>query len=100
MHQLLVLTVLRWLALGWAAIVTLMLVAAMIATFIISGSFGEGLMRLTEIYGGLARSGYDEEAGGGVVLGNGLVILILYAPAFLFYAAHENLRRKSSADRK
>ncbi len=84
----------------WAALVTIMLAASVIANFLITESPGKGLMRLTQLYSGLAHIGYDEEADAAMPLGNALVILLLYAPAFVLYVFHQSLRKKSTKDTK
>jgi hypothetical protein len=52
-------------------------------------------MRLTQLYAGLSLIGYDEDADADLPSGNALVVLLLYAPAFVLYTFHEHLRKKS-----
>jgi hypothetical protein len=96
----LVMTALRWLAIVWAVLVTLMLVASVLANFLVAESFGKGLMRLTQLYGGLSHIAYDDETDTVLPVGNTLVILLLYAPALVLYLFHEHLRKKSTGDSK
>jgi hypothetical protein len=100
MNQLFVIAILKWASVAWAAVVTMMLVAAALASLFLTESFGEGFMRLTEIYGGLAHMGYDEQADSGMILGNAIVVLLLYFPAFVLYAFYENYRKSTEKGRR
>ncbi|HSB52348.1 MAG TPA: hypothetical protein VLD40_06790 [Dissulfurispiraceae bacterium] len=100
MNQLFVIALLKWASVAWAGVVTMMLVASAMASIFLTDSFGEGFMRLTQVYGGLARVGYDEEADSGMILGNAIVVLLLYFPAFVLYAFHENYRKGQERGRR
>jgi hypothetical protein len=101
MNHLVVMNALRWLAFVWAALVTLMLVASVLANFLVAGGLAKGLVRLTQLYAGLSFIGYDDETSAALpAAGNAVVIILLYAPAFVLYAFHEHLRKKSEEDCK